>query len=79
MATMKLAGFADEAGIHIPEFGSLIGNWGKGISSDFEIICAEIGRAIPRMKRLGTPLIRNFPHPAHAELEGISAPSSRTS
>ena len=54
----QVADRLDEAGIHIPEFGSLIGNWGKKISSDFEITLAEIGRAIPRMKRLGTPLIR---------------------
>lgn len=48
----------DEAGIHIPEFGSLIANWGKKISSDFDITLAEIDRAIPRMQRLGTRMVR---------------------
>ncbi len=48
----------DAEGIRIPEFGSLIANWGKKISSDFDITLAEIDRAIPRMKRLGTQLIR---------------------
>ncbi|MEN8736174.1 MAG: sugar phosphate isomerase/epimerase [Akkermansiaceae bacterium] len=48
----------DEAGITIPEFGSLIGNWGKNIETDFEITLAEIERAIPRMQRLNTKLIR---------------------
>lgn len=48
----------DEAGITIPEFGSLIGNWGKPISSDFDVTLAEIERAIPRMKRLNTKIIR---------------------
>ena len=48
----------DDAGITIPEFGSLIGNWGKKITSDFDITLAEIERAIPRMQRLGTKLIR---------------------
>lgn len=48
----------DAAGITVPEFGSAIGNWGKKISSDFAITLAEIDRAIPRMKRLGTPMIR---------------------
>lgn len=48
----------DEAGITIPEFGSLIGNWGKSIETDFKITLAEIERAIPRMQRLGTKLIR---------------------
>lgn len=53
-----LADQLDEAGIHVPEFGSLIGNWGKKIDSDFAITVAEIERAIPRMQRLGTKLIR---------------------
>ncbi len=48
----------DAEGIQVPEFGSLIANWGKKISSDFDITLAEIERAIPRMKRLGTQLIR---------------------
>ncbi|BCX49480.1 xylose isomerase [Haloferula helveola] len=48
----------DAAGVSIPEFGSLIANWGKTIHSDFDITLAEIDRAIPRMKRLGTELIR---------------------
>ena len=48
----------DAAGIRIPEFGSLIGNWAKKIDSDFDITLAEVERAIPRMKRLGTQLVR---------------------
>lgn len=48
----------DEAGIHIPEFGSLIANWGKTIDSDFDITLAEVQRAIPRMQRLKTPFVR---------------------
>jgi len=54
----KVANRLDEAGIHIPEFGSLIANWGKKIDSDFAITLAEIERAIPRMQRLGTKIIR---------------------
>ncbi|PXA05388.1 sugar phosphate isomerase/epimerase [Coraliomargarita sinensis] len=48
----------DEAGIQVVEFGSLIGNWAKPISSDFDITLAEIDRAIPRMKRLNTNCVR---------------------
>lgn len=48
----------DAEGISIPEFGSLIGNWGKNISTDWDITLAEIERAIPRMQRLGTKMIR---------------------
>ena len=54
----KVADRLDEAGITIPEFGSLIGNWGKKITSDFQITLNEIERAIPRMQRLDTKLIR---------------------
>lgn len=57
----EFAGVADrldEAGIHIPEFGSLIGNWGKKITGDFDVTLAEIDRAIPRMQRLGSKIVR---------------------
>jgi sugar phosphate isomerase/epimerase len=54
----KVANQLDDSGITIPEFGSLIGNWGKKITSNFDITLAEIDRAIPRMQRLGTGLIR---------------------
>ena len=54
----KVACQLDDSGITIPEFGSLIGNWGKKITSDFDITLAEIERAIPRMQRLDTKLIR---------------------
>ena len=46
------------AGMGVSGFGSLIGNWAKKITDDFSITEAEIARAIPRMQRLGTKLIR---------------------
>jgi sugar phosphate isomerase/epimerase len=55
---VAIADTLDAAGIHVPEFGSLIGNWGKKITSDFAVTIAEIDRAIPRMQRLDTKLIR---------------------
>ena len=54
----KAADRLDEAGIAVIEFGSLIGSWSKPIESDFAITLSEIERAIPRMQRLGTKLIR---------------------
>ena len=54
----RVADRLDEAGIHVPEFGSLIANWGKTIDSDFDITLAEVGRAIPRMHRLKRPYVR---------------------
>ena len=48
----------DAAGVHVNCFGSTIANWGKNIDDPFEITLAEVDRAIPRMQRLGTKLIR---------------------
>jgi sugar phosphate isomerase/epimerase len=46
------------AGVRINCFGSAISNWGKQITDPFDVTAAEIDRAIPRMQRLGTKLIR---------------------
>lgn len=47
-----------DAGIRVNCFGSAIANWGKAIDQPFESSLAEARRAIPRMKRLGTKLVR---------------------
>ena len=54
----QAAEMIDESGLKVVELGSLIGTWAKPISSDFNLTLAEIDRAIPRMKRLGTQLVR---------------------
>lgn len=46
------------ANMKVCGFGSLIGNWAKKITDPFDITLAEINRAIPRMQKLGTKLIR---------------------
>lgn len=46
------------AGVTINCFGSTVANWGKQITDPFEITLAEIDRAVPRMQRLGSKLIR---------------------
>lgn len=48
----------DAAGIHVNCFGSTIANWAKKVTDPFDISLEEINRAIPRMQRLGTKLIR---------------------
>jgi sugar phosphate isomerase/epimerase len=48
----------DDAGVHINCFGSNIANWGKSITDPFDSSLGEARRAIPRMQRLGTRLIR---------------------
>jgi len=51
-------GELEEAGVRINCFGSAIANWGKKITDPFDSSLAEARRAIPRMKRLGTKLVR---------------------
>ena len=46
------------AGVHVNCFGSAIANWGKKIDQPFDSSLAEAKRAIPRMQRLGTKLVR---------------------
>lgn len=48
----------EAAGVKINCFGSAIANWGKRIDQPFDSSLAETRRAIPRMQRLGTKLIR---------------------
>ncbi len=51
-------GKLQDAGVRINCFGSAIGNWAKSIEAPFDSSLAEARRAIPRMKRLGTKLVR---------------------
>ena len=53
-----VVGKLEEAGIQICCFGSAIANWGKKINEPFESSLEEARRAIPRMQRLGTKLVR---------------------
>jgi sugar phosphate isomerase/epimerase len=46
------------AGIGVYCFGSTIGNWAKRIEDPFDVTLAEVQRAIPRLRRLGTKFIR---------------------
>lgn len=46
------------AGVKINCFGSAIANWAKKIDDPKEASFEELARAIPRMKKLGTKLIR---------------------
>ena len=51
-------GKLQDAGIKINCFGSAIANWGKKIDEPFDNSLDEAKRAIPRMQRLGTKLVR---------------------
>ena len=53
-----VCGALQDAGVRVNCFGSAIANWGKSILEPPDSSLAEARRAIPRMKRLGTTLIR---------------------
>ena len=52
------AGKLEYPGTQVNCFGSAIANWAKKITDPFDSSLAEARRAIPRMQRLGTKLIR---------------------
>lgn len=51
-------GKLQDSGVKINCFGSAIANWAKEITDPFDSSLEEAKRAIPRMKKLGTKLIR---------------------
>ena len=51
-------GKLQDAGVKINCFGSTIANWGKSILDPFDATLAEARRAVPRMQKLGTELVR---------------------
>ena len=48
----------DAAGLRVHCFASAIMNWAKRVNDPFDITLAEVKRAIPRMQRLDTKMIR---------------------
>ncbi len=54
----KVVAVLNETDVTINCFGSAIANWGKKITEPFDSSLDEARRAIPRMKRLGTKMIR---------------------
>lgn len=54
----EVYGKLQEGGVRINCFGSAIANWGKKITQPMDSSMEEARRAIPRMQKLGTKLIR---------------------
>lgn len=67
----------DAVGIHVNCFGSTIANWAKSIHDPFDITLAEIGRAIPRMQRLRTRMIRIMSYAVLKDEKGADLPDQR--
>ena len=54
----SVCGALEDAGVGINCFGSAVANWSKKITEPMDSSLEEARRAIPRMQRLGTELIR---------------------
>ena len=52
-----------EAGMQVSCFSSAIANWARPITADVNVDIEDLKRAIPRMKRLGSPFIRVMSYP----------------
>lgn len=48
----------EAAGVGVYCFGSTIMNWARRVGDPFDLTLAEVRRAIPRMRRLGTRFVR---------------------
>jgi sugar phosphate isomerase/epimerase len=53
-----VCGKLEDAGVKVNCFGSCVANWAKKVDESFDSSLEETRRAIPRMQRLGTKLIR---------------------
>jgi sugar phosphate isomerase/epimerase len=62
------------ANMKVSGFGSIIANWAHKIDDDFSITEAEIARAIPRMQKLGTKLLRIMSYAVLKDAEGNDLP-----
>jgi sugar phosphate isomerase/epimerase len=54
----RVRGLLDDSGLRVNCFASQLANWARPISGNFDIDVAELRRAIPRMRAMGTKLIR---------------------
>ena len=61
------------SGIKVNCFGSAIMNWQHQIDDDFNITLTEVRRAIPRMQRLGSKLIRVMSYAVRKNADGSDA------
>jgi len=60
----------EAGGVRINCFGSAIANWAKKVDESFDSSLAEARRAIPRMQRLGTKLVRIMSFAVRKDADG---------
>lgn len=69
-----VAAAVEEHGFEVVGFGSAIANWGRPITTDFDVDVEDLRRAAPRMRRLGTRFIRIMSYPN----DGLPEPDWRS-
>lgn len=69
----RAAAKLEASGIKVNCFGSAIMNWQHQIDDDFAITLEEVHRAIPRMQRLGTKMIRVMSYAVRKNPDGSDA------
>jgi sugar phosphate isomerase/epimerase len=70
----KLAAELETERIQVCGFGSTIGNWASKITDDFSLTLERVARAIPRMQRLGTKLVRVMSYAVEKDADGNDLP-----
>jgi len=65
------------AGQSVTAFGSSIANWASQITDPFEITLERVERAIPRMQRLGTRLVRVMSYAVLKDASGRDLPDQQ--
>lgn len=70
----KACGILAAANMGVCGFGSIIANWAHKIEDDFAITEAEIARAIPRMQKLNSKLIRVMSYAIRKDEAGNDLP-----
>ncbi len=62
-----------DAGIAVSCFGSTIANWGAPVTGDFDGTLKTVERAVKRMRRLGTALVRIMSYAVLKDANGVAA------
>lgn len=66
-----------ESGVKINCFGSGISNWGKDITAPYAETEAEVKACLPRLKRLGTKMVRIMSYAICKDANGIALPDDQ--
>ena len=73
-AFAQVVAAVEAAGISVVALGSSIGNWASHVTDPFDLTLERVARAIPRMQRLGIPLVRVMSYAVLKDVTGGDLP-----